>query len=132
MLVRADELARSLETPTPLGPHYPCLPAAPLFLQHPEQWHPVAAADASVSSGFSGDGGTGLLLLVLSDWQRAGSRGSTSWRDGASIIEDSFPVANPPERPAASGDLVAGIYGERDRVARPDTAAQTGRYGCQD
>src|SRR5580765_3371295 len=101
MLVPTDELARCLETSTPLGANDSGLPAAALFLQHPEQWHPVAAANASVSSGFSGGGGTGLLLFVLSDWQRAGSRGSTTRRDGASIIEDPFPMANPPERPAA-------------------------------
>ena len=43
---RADELARSLETSTPLGAHHPRLPAAALFFQHPVERHALAPAVA--------------------------------------------------------------------------------------
>ena len=46
MLGRADELARRLETPAPLGAHHPRLPAAAVFFQHPVQRHALAAAVA--------------------------------------------------------------------------------------
>ena len=126
MLDRADELARRLAAPTPLGADNSRLPAPALFFQHPGQRHPLAVAVAGRFAGFDSDAlrpAVGHRLFV--DPNLPGSKSPAPVHP---IICPGFAgLARAGEGFVAGGTLVWRVCGQHGRVARP-TAENASRW----